>query len=296
MTAPRRPAQLFVRAEADLGEGPAWDSRTGEVLWVDIHGEAVHVATSAGDSLRTYAVGRHVGAVLPAEGRGYLLAVQEGWAFLEPEGAVTAICSVEARSGSVRMNDAKCDPRGRAFGGTMAYDLRPGAGRLFRLEPGPRCVPVLDGLTISNGLGWTADGDRMFFIDSGTQTLQLFEFDQRDGSISRPAVVATFDCDRDGMPDGLAVDRDGCVWVALWGGGEVRRYDPGGRLLEILDLPVSRPTSIAFVGPGLTTAVITTARHGLLPEQLEDEPLAGSLFTAEVSTPGVATTLWKDVR
>ena len=292
----RRQAEVLLRSTADVGEGPVYDPRCDELIWVDILEGHVHRTSLSGDIDHVTDIGIHVGAALPAEEPGYLLAVRDGWAHLAEDGSVTAIESVLAGNPDVRFNDAKCDPVGRAFGGTMAYDPTPGAGTLYRLDPGGRSTVVVSGLTISNGLGWTPDGLHMYFIDSGTQQLAVYDYDLETGAMSNRSVVVEFDRVKDGMPDGLAVDSEGCAWVALWGGGQVRRYSSHGELLGTIEVPASQPTSVAFIGADLMTLAITTARYRLTPQDLAAQPHAGSVFASDVATPGLPTTLWKDNR
>jgi sugar lactone lactonase YvrE len=292
----RRTAEVLLPCRAEVGEGPTYDMRSDELVWVDILAGHVHRTTVSGAVDRVLDVGTHVGAALPAERPGLLLAVRDGWAYLTEDGAVTGIETVLAGHPEIRFNDAKCDPAGRAFGGTMAYDPTPGTGTLFRLDPGGRSTVVLSGLTISNGLGWTPDGRHMYFIDSGTQQLAGYDYDLETGAMSNRTVLADFDRARDGMPDGLAVDSEGCAWVALWGGGQVRRYSPQGEWLDTIEVPASQPTSVAFIGADLMTLAITTARYRLTPQDLATQPYAGSVFASAVAVPGLPTTPWKDNR
>jgi sugar lactone lactonase YvrE len=182
----------------------------------------------------------------------------------------------------VRMNDGACDPQGRFWAGTMAHDESPGAGVLYRLELDGRCTTVLAGLTISNGIGWSPDGTAMYLSDSGTGTIERFDFDGATGDIVGRRVIV--EISEPGVaPDGLTVDAEGGIWVALWDGGAVRRYTSEGSLLATVPVPVDRPTSCAFGGPDLTTLFITTARHGLDETALARQPDAGRVFRVDGS-------------
>ena len=183
----------------------------------------------------------------------------------------------EAGRTDVRMNDGACDPQGRFWAGTMAYDESPGAGTLYRLELDGSCTTVLTGLTIANGIGWSPDGSTMYLNDSGTGCLEVFRFEMSTGAITNRRTLVR--SDQPGVvPDGLTVDEEGGIWVALWGGGAVNRYAPDGSLLASLELPVERPTSCAFGGPDRATLFITTAREGL-----DDDAGLGNLTADECS-------------
>ncbi len=223
---------------------------------------------------------RHVGAVAPAAGGGYVLAAASGFVFLDESGDVVELAQPEAGRGHVRMNDGACDPQGRFWAGTMAYDESPGAGVLYRLELDGTCTTIKDGLTISNGIGWSPDGTVMYLSDSGTATVDAFDFDPVTGDIRDPRTIVQI-ADAGVAPDGLTVDRAGDIWVAAWGGGEVRRYSPGGSLLATITMPVDRPTSCAFGGSEGATLFITTAREGLDETAMARQPDAGRVFRVE---------------
>lgn len=274
----------------ELGEGPTWDARSGEVLWVDITGCAVHALELGSGARRTVETPAPVGAVLPCAADGLLLALEDGLALLEPDGGTAPVARFADVDGfdpsvALRANDAKCDPSGRCFVGTMAYDQRPGAASLFRLDPGTaRLELVLRDLTISNGLGWSPDGRTMYFVDTPSGRVQAWDYDLGTGGLSNSRVLAEIE-ERHGWPDGMTVDADGCVWVALWGGGAVRRYTPDGRLDRVLELPCAQVTSCAFAGERLDRLVVTTAAYGLE----RPEPLAGATFVAEPGVAGLPT-------
>ncbi len=200
----------------------------------------------------------HVGALAPALDGGYVVAAGPGFLFVNEDGSVRELAQPEAGRTDVRMNDGACDPQGRFRAGTMAYDESPGAGALYRLELDGSCTTPLTGLTIANGIGWSADGSTMYLNDSGTGCLDSFRFDGDRGAITNPRMLVR--SDRPGVvPDGLTVDEEDGIWVALWGGGAVNRYVPDGSLLASLELPVERPNSCAFRGLDRATLFITTA-------------------------------------
>jgi sugar lactone lactonase YvrE len=284
---------------AELGEGPTWDAGAGCLVWVDILGGQVHLSEADGRPRTDFHVGRHVGAALPAEGGGWLLAVRDGFATLDPDGGLRTVVAVLADRPGMRFNDGRCDPRGRAFAGTMAYDQAdPGArdaAALYRLDPGPSATPALGGLTLSNGLGWSPDGQTMYHIDSPTRTVRAFAYDLDRATMDAPRVVVEIDGPPGVVPDGMCVDHDGALWVAVWGRGAVHRYTPGGRLDTVVRLPVTQVTSCCFGGRAGDRLYVTSAREGLGPEQLAAQPLAGAVFVADPGATGPAATPWRRV-
>ena len=276
---------VLERDTAEVGEGPGWDESTQTLVWVDITGGSVRRTTAAGDRVATWPVGRHVGAALPTDGDELLLAVREGFALLGPDGGMEQLLEVEPDP-SVRFNDAKCDPRGRAFAGTMPYEARPGAARLYRLEVGvaPRATPVIERMTLANGIAWSLDARTMWVIDSGPGTVTTYAYDPDTGELGALRGRFRPEAGEGCMPDGMCVDDDGKLWIAMWGAGEVRRYDPGGALEAVVRLPVSQVTSCCFGGPSHDILFVTSATYRLDERQLAREPLAGSVFAV---SPGV---------
>jgi sugar lactone lactonase YvrE len=273
--------RVALHARDLLGEGPFWDERSGELLRVDIAQRRVHGwRPSDGASWSRRAPGE-VSAVIPRESsQGALLAI--GRRIVLDDGQVLG--AVEDGRRANRFNDCKCDPQGRLWAGTMSRQRSAGVAALYRLAPGGEIELVLPNVTISNGLGWSPRGDRMYFVDSTTQRIDVFDFDAATGRIAGRRPFASME-PGDGLPDGIAVDADGGVWVCLFGGGAVRRYDEAGGLDAVIPLPVTNPTSPVFGGPDLRTMYLTSARKGLSNEQLTTEPLAGAVLATE---PGVA--------
>jgi sugar lactone lactonase YvrE len=278
-----------------LSEGPRWDGERDELLWVDIIRQRLHRARVGADGQLEEAApiqsDRFVGAAAPAAGGGYVLAAGPGFLFADESGAVQELAQPEAGHDHVRMNDGACDPQGRFWAGTMAHDESPGAGALYRLELDGTCTTVLTGLTISNGIGWSPDGGTMYLSDSGSRRIDAFDFDAQTGGLSRRRTIVQI-TEPGVAPDGLTVDDAGALWVAMWGGGELRRYDPGGSLLVTVPVPADRPTSCAFGGPDRTTLFFTTARDGLGASELARQPDAGRVFCVDglgVTGPPCAT-------
>jgi sugar lactone lactonase YvrE len=278
-------AEIFLTAGADLAEGPAWNASAGCLVWVDILGQQVHLTEADGSPRASFSFDRHVGAALPSSDGTYLVVLRDGFVTLDPStGAVTPLLEVLGDRPDLRFNDAKVDPRGRAFAGTMPYESVPEQGALFRLDPGPSVTRVFGPTSLSNGLGWSPDGRTMYFIDTPADTVMAFDYDLDTGTLSNRRSLITVH-----HPDGMCVDDDGCLWVALYGGWAVHRYTPAGDLDAVIKLPVANVTCCAFGPSGL---YITTAVNGA---DVSDQPLAGSLFVASPGVGGPFATPWQPV-
>ncbi|MBO0831772.1 MAG: SMP-30/gluconolactonase/LRE family protein [Actinobacteria bacterium] len=280
-----------IALRSDHAEGPCWDERTGTLLWVDQYAGLVNVAEF--DSLlgeltvrRTYNIGVPVGAVVPSAGTDdWVMACAAGFARLRPDDSVELLAQPEsAATRRMRMNDGKCDPSGAFWAGSMAWDKTAGAGTLYRLGPDGDLGVVLRELTISNGLAWSEDGTQMYFIDTPTQRIERFDV-HPDGRLTNPTPVVTIDR-REGQPDGMAIDAEGCLWVALWNGWSVRRYSPTGELLATVAVDAPQVSSCCFGGPGLNTLFITTSQEDMTAQTRERYPNSGRLFCAEVGVAG----------
>lgn len=274
-------ARRFGVAGATHGEGPIWDVSDQRLLWVDIHGQAIHRSTIDGsDDLRTYS--DRVSAVARRRSGGQIVALSDQVILEDREGQTRTVLLSPARS-DVHFNDGKCDPQGRFWIGTMADDGRSPIGALYRVDPDGAVTTVLEGVSISNGIAWAPDGRTMYYIDSLTQRIDAFDFKPSDGSITNRRSVVEID-PADGMPDGMTIDVDGRLWVAMWGGAAVRGYAADGRLETIVRLPTSQVTSCAFGGLDGRVLFVTTSTVGGSPV----DSGAGGLFQwgADQSGPG----------
>jgi sugar lactone lactonase YvrE len=242
-----------------LGEGPVWLPETGELLRVDIDAGLLHRWTPATGRASVTELGDCVTAVVPTAA-GDLVLARRHRIELWREGAARVLAELDADRPGNRCNDAKCDPAGRLWAGTMSTTREPRAAALYRIVAGAPPERVLSA-TVSNGLGWSPAGDRMYYVDSPTQRIDVLDYDVRDGTARDRRPLARIDA-ADGLPDGLTVDAEGTVWVCLFGGGAIRRYAPDGELLAVVDLPVSHPTSVTFGGDALDTLYVTSARGG----------------------------------
>ncbi len=281
-------ATASTTAQTVLGEGARWDARRDELLRVDIVAGRVFRDRVATDGsligVATHDAPGTVGAIAPIEGdAGWLLASNRGFSHLSIEGAVRPIADVAPEG--TRMNDAAADPQGRFWAGTKAHDNRAGAGALYRLERDGHIEQMLDGLTISNGIGWSPDGGTMYLADTIPGVIHAFSFDGRRGAISDARVLVDVPAEV-GAPDGLTVDAAGDIWVAMWGTGRVHRYTADGRLRGELAVPAEQATSCAFGGPGMSRLYVTTATEGWSDEQRRADAGAGLVYRFETDALG----------
>jgi sugar lactone lactonase YvrE len=277
--------EIALRAEPMLGEGPTWDAGTGSLVWVDILGSAVHRFRPGPGTDEIIPVPQHVGAAKPRTNGGLVLNLRDGIGLLDPAGGDPRWLVYWARDG-MRGNDAAVDPAGRLWAGTMRYDLASGGGFLARVDPGGRARVALPEVSISNGTGWSPDEGRMYYVDTPTRRIDVFDYDAAAGEATNRRTFAEV-TGTDGVPDGLCVDASGCVWVALFNGGQVRRYTPAGVLDRTIEVPARQTTACCFGGDDLTDLYVTTAREGFTDADAAAQPLAGCLFVA----PGIGTGL-----
>jgi sugar lactone lactonase YvrE len=278
---------------AVLGEGPYWRPEDDALLWVDVARGHLHMTSVQLGETITIELDT-VSAAFPAVGGGIITAgghrlmlratrPGEGWA-----GRI--IAEAPARDG-VRFNDASVDPAGRVWVGSMDIKEKEPLGTLYRLDSGGTLTPVVKGATVSNGIGWSPDGTRMYYNDSPLRRIDMFDYDQATGEAYQGRMFADLS-GADGFPDGLTVDADGYVWVAMFAGGALRRFTPAGHQDAVIPLPVSQPTSCAFGGPGMADLFVTTAYRDLSEAQRAAEPLAGRLLRLRpgpVGLPSSAT-------
>lgn len=276
----RDAAETVGDVRAVLGEGPYWVPEDECLLWVDIEGGMLHRTTVASGATASEKLDA-VSAAFPALGGGILTAGGNRLTLRVPARpgqpwAARGVAEAPARD-DVRFNDGAVDPAGRVWIGSMHRGETHPVGELYRLDPGGVLTQVVKGAIISNGLGWSPDGSRLYYSDSGLQRVDMFDYDPATGEAFQRRAFADLRSVQ-GTPDGLTVDADGCVWVAMWGGGVLRRFTPSGKQDAVLPVPVSQPTSCAFGGRDLAELYVTTARKGLSDAALATQPLAGRLL------------------
>ena len=280
---------LLVDARALVGEGPIWDETNQVLYWVDILSSQLYCYNPATGENRSWDVGQHVGTVVLRKAGGLMLALRDGFASFDlTSGQVTMIADPEADKPGNRFNDGKCDPAGRFWAGTMAYVDQTTQGSLYRLDADLRVHRLLGDIAISNGIVWSLDQRTMYYIDSMAYTVRAYAYDNATGDLANERVVVKVEAGM-GLPDGMAIDAEGMLWVAHFGGSCVRRWDPQtGAVLSQIDLPTAQITACAFGGPDLDTLYITSAANGYTAADFAREPYAGGLFVAK---PGVKGTL-----
>ncbi|MFE0130091.1 SMP-30/gluconolactonase/LRE family protein [Streptomyces sp. NPDC059037] len=274
---------IAVRAQAALGEGPTWDAAARRLIWVDILSSRVHTYDPSTGHRSVMATEQHVGAAKPRAGGGLVVNLRDGVGLYDAvsDGSAFRWLHRDAVPGR-RGNDAAVAPDGALWAGTMCYDETPGAANFIRVTGDGTATEVFGDVSVSNGIGWSPDGRHMYYIDTPTRRIDVLDLgDDQLPRSRRPLAVVE---DTAGYPDGLTVDADGCVWVALWDGAAVRRYTPSGDLDRVIELPVARPTACAFGGTGLRDLYITSARTGLDAPH----PLSGSVLVVPGAGQGVA--------
>lgn len=273
---------------SELGEGALWDERESVLYWVDIMHNKVQRFDPKNRSNLSYDVGESVGTVVLSPDQRLLLGLRNGIGMLDPaSGKVSHLVDVERDKPHTRLNDGKCDPQGRFWVGSICEREPEFDGGLYCLAVDLNLSTKLTGVQCSNGLVWTRDSGTFYYIDTPTQEIWGYRFDPDSGAISQKRVVAKIPNEL-GSPDGMTIDADDHLWVALFGGHRVIRVDPSSGEIQLqIPLPASNVTSVAFGGKGLDELYITTARIGLTEEQRAAEPLAGSLFRVRVPYRGV---------
>jgi sugar lactone lactonase YvrE len=265
------------------GEGPVWSPSWGGLRLVDMLAGDVLTLGDDGRLDRRH-VGTVAAAVRPRTGGGAVIGVERGFVLEDPDGSLTQVGELWSDD-RVRMNDGACDPDGRFYCGSMAYDQTVGAGSVYRLDPDRSVHVVLRDVTVSNGLDWSPDGSRAFYNDTATHRISVFDYDHLTGLTARRTFAEVVDGDDPGNPDGLTVDADGGVWTALFGSGVVHRYSPDGYLDAVVEVPARQVTACTFGGADLDELFVTTSRENLDPG---DDPQAGSVFRAAVGVRGLA--------
>jgi sugar lactone lactonase YvrE len=272
-------ADQFTEVCTVHGEGAVWSSLWGGLKVLDMLAGDVLTVHMDGSVARQH-LGNVAACVRPRTAGGMVAALERGFALVDPDGSIRVLPDVW-HDPDVRMNDGCCDPDGRFWCGSMAYDVATGGGALFRLDPDGAVTRVLDGVTISNGLGFSPDGGRAYYADTPTQEVSVFDYDPERGLTGRRPLVRI--PEELGAPDGLTVDAQGYVWVALWKGGAVHRYSPQGRLDGVVDVPARLTTSCTLGGPELMDLYVTTSREGLGDLA---EAGAGAVFKLRVDVAG----------
>ena len=280
----KRTAELVWDVRASLGEGPVWLPAERAVRFVDIKGGHLHRYVLGSGKKETLDVGGKPSFVLPSSDGGLVVGSESSVYALDDEALGRRIVTVEQPAHN-RTNDGTVDCFGRLWFGTMDDEERQTTGRVYCLDRG-RLNELGCDAVVTNGPAVSADGRTLYHVDSGRRVIWRYVIG--DGPRLEGGAVFLQLTEADGYPDGVVLDSEGCLWVALWDGWCVRRYAPDGRLLLQIDVPCARVTKVAFGGDGLRTVFVTTARVGLSDAQLAAQPFAGGLFAFDAPAPGVA--------
>lgn len=257
---------------AILGEGAIWNGKEGLLYWIDILGHKVHTYNPATNTNKEFQLDQMVGTIVPKKSGGAMLALHEGFASFDFTSGKYALIHNPEPDPATRFNDGKCDPQGRFWAGTMEHaQSGPPMGSLYCLDSSLNVHKKLGDVAISNGICWSHDHKKMYYIDTPLKTVDSFDFDAATGHISNRKTLVTFS-ESDGSPDGMTIDSDGNLWVAHWGASKVTQWNPNtGKLLRTIPIPAAKVSSVAFGGPDLTDLYVTTASKG-------DPAPAGALF------------------
>lgn len=273
----------------DLGEGPLWSVAEGALYWIDVTGRRLHRQATPGEA-ESWELPHMPGCFAFRAGGGLIGAFRNRLGFFDPvTGDIDAFEGHDIDFGRERFNDGACDARGRLWAGTFDPSLKTASGSLYRIDP-DRSVHRMDtGISMSNGMTWSPDGTTMYYSDSRPGRMYQYAFDMESGAVGPREVFLDY-ANKEGRPDGCTMDAEGHLWVAEVTAGRVSCYDPQGKLVRSIHLPVSKPTSVAFGGSGLSSLFVTTMRNGLSEAELAEEPLAGRVLRIELDVRGLPET------
>jgi len=287
--------ELVIDSRSELGEGAIWNYKTNELIWVNIKGEILNFYNPSINNNKEMFTGQMIGTVVPAESGNMLVALENGIYMLDTEtGNKNFIVDPEKDIPDNRFNDGKCDPAGRFWAGTMSMVGKKEAGALYRLDPDSTIHKMIDNVTTSNGIVWSLEKDKMYYIDTPTRKVMAYDYNNNTGEISNPEIAVEVPADL-GAPDGMTIDADGNLWIALWGGSAVGCWNPEtGELLRTVKVPAKNVTSCAFGDKDMKTLYITTARQGTGEEELKKYPNAGGVFKVRPGVKGIKAYFFSD--
>ncbi|UNU44121.1 SMP-30/gluconolactonase/LRE family protein [Sphingopyxis sp. YF1] len=284
---------LLLDAGALLGESPRWHADEACLYWVDIDAFRIHRTDPASGRDAVMQLDGPVGCVAPRRGGGLIAALRAGCALIDGWGDIPRAFGepVLADKPHQRFNDGCVDAAGRLWVGSLTADKPKRDATLYRVDPDGAITPVIDGLMTSNGAAFSPDGRSFYHADTPTHRIDVYDVDPDTGMLGARRTFHQFEEGR-GRPDGGAVDAEGCYWSALWDGWRIVRFSPAGELLQTVEMPVQRPTMIAFGGADMRTAFVTSAGKNLIDEERRAQPHAGGLFTFRVDVPGVVVPMF----
>jgi sugar lactone lactonase YvrE len=278
--------------KATLGEGPIWDRRQGRLLWVDIIRGVINVLTPATSHRQRVEVGENVGCIaLTVQADVVIGALRSGWYWINVETGTKQLIATSPAGEGCRFNDGAVDRAGRLWVGTLEDNEIDPVGGLYLLASDLSYRRMDSGFVCSNGITWSTDRRWLFFVDSRSNAIYRYRFDEESGRLSDRRVFVDTNGLR-GVPDGIEMDSEGTLWCAFWDGGQIVGFDRNGTLQETIEVPAIRPTSLTFGGPDLTTMFITTATFGLSERQLAEWPASGAIFEVDRPAPGLPANIF----
>ena len=285
--------ELEYKIESLLGEGAFWNHKTKELYWVDIEGKQLHIYNPETKQNKTFTTPSRIGTVVPHTETEAVIALEDGIYKIDLNtGATKLLSDVEHTVKENRFNDGKCDPSGNLWVGSMYYAQSAPKANLYKIDANGHSEKMLDSITISNGIVWTSDAKTMYYIDTPRANIRAFDFDKNTNTITNERVAVNVPTTL-GYPDGMAIDEENMLWVGLWNGNAVVRFNPiTGELISKIEVPAHNVTSCAFGGDNLETLYITTASLDMTDEEKKKYPLAGSVFKVKPGVKGVKSTFF----
>jgi sugar lactone lactonase YvrE len=285
---------IAYKTDAALGEGAIWNYETNELYWIDIEGKSFNIFNPTTNKNRSFSTTSQIGTVVPKNNNEALIALTDGiYTINVHTGETSLFLDMKADLVGCRLNDGKCDPAGRLWIGSMHWEQKKGHAKLFSINNKAELNTKIDSVTISNGIVWTADKKTMYYIDTPTSQIKAYDYDNATGNISNERVAVQVAPEL-GFPDGMTIDEEDMVWVGMWNGNAVIRFNPKtGKVLQKVEVPAHNITSCAFGGKNLDTLYITSAKLDMTEEELKKYPLAGSVFKIVPGVKGVKSYSFK---
>ena len=276
-------AELLLDAQALLGEGPAWDAKTQTLYWVDILEKRIYAGTELLAQLDDF-----IGCLAPCKNGHLILGMRASFVDFEPAISRQTLLAILTESATNRVNDGKCDPAGRFLAGSMDMNEKEASGSLYSFD-GKAVTRLLEGIRISNGLAWSPDHKTFYYIDTPTRIVKAFDYDVNSGAIANQRIAISVP-DSFGWPDGMTSDTEGNLWIAMWGGAQVTKWNPQtGQLAERVSFPALQTSSCVFGGKNMNELHVTSARVGMSEADLKKYPLSGGLFRVKTNVEGMPT-------
>ncbi|WP_087520312.1 SMP-30/gluconolactonase/LRE family protein [Polaribacter sp. SA4-12] len=294
VTASKKVATLEYEIEATLGEGAIWNYKTQELYWIDIEGKQLNIYNPKSKINRTLNTNSRIGTVVPFTEIEALIALEDGVHKINLKtGESNLFTDMKSELPDSRLNDGKCDPAGRFWVGSMHFNKEKGKANLYTITSENILEKKIDSVTISNGIVWTSDKKTMYYIDTPTSTIKEFDYNNETGEISNGKIAVEIP-ESLGFPDGMTIDEENMLWVGMWNGNAVIRFNPKtGKVLSKIEVPAHNITSCAFGGENLDILYITTASVDMTEKEIKKYPLAGSVYKVNPGVKGVQSNFYK---